>query len=1235
MERTLDTWQVYRRRCASIKVEAIEAAVLTYLATGISKVFPVVYIIGEGIGRFLASAVATTRLILLSCILANLCIRLGCGLLFKSISSFWIADGGNTSIESVPTYALSSSSATGTGSGRGNRRGTTTGRGSSASQQSSSGTRKLPVSLSDIEGFDDWGDGDAGDDDDQKEKVPRHERERKGAADSSQRVLVLIPQELYEECRNTLEQVGAAQARCLHRGRHNAVHSPRPSEDGSLYEILDPVNFAEVIGTLLDGRQRGEWPQELARSGITEHLTDRQALFGRIVLVWVSRALFEDIERDVGPFNQLSALAYHLHGVPGYITAFREFIELTADTGHNQFPSFLHTLLFHSEESSSAVDHDNRTTRGSSHSDGRSRTNGDPVATRASARIAAKKGTATVREEVNEQQEKRHMGPSVEAAGASTGVTVARKDEGKQLSSEKPLGDDTESIKDKENDDHCDDESEEGEGEGNSRQEEEEEGDPTLRSPRTLTFGSVRILGHSARSHLSESVTKRSQPTRAAHPKGSTAGGGNGGGDDDGESDGDSSEESGATKECITCQQGLPSGYPADECLNCAEKRDNRSGIRVECRMCGAYKHRMELREGCCSLCHKAVVTSRNEHHNFCRPGVQAKQSKPISKGEDDESGGRPASNRPIGHSTLTEQLQQRRATNSRVIDLQQIAHDLARQYKPQAKAQKGITIATKLYDPNTGNGAQFLNLLSDHLAQHRLSATSIEGLITSLQAGELLVPKDRNILSNARLAKMPLLKNPPDEATDEQLKEALERHLLYYLQEFYKPPRPDTLRASLADVTLVGGEVGLYRFFTELMAIFMAQFPKDTEQPEKVPQEVFSRFEEEVARNIREDSKYMRTFYNAMREEETDNERLGIVKSELSLIFATLKRLRDQAEGEQKSRYAGRSPSRERNVRSAGGYGTTLQDVSDNSSSNPTSDRHDPSFIESQQRTAYTTDTDNSHQQRIVDCDNRMARVNIHASSVNTSTASATSTGVPRKQSNFTRTPQQVLENIREVRNTGDYARCDLGDTVEDQALFFQLLENECFADAQKETDILRARAEENKRQAEESKRQATLIQRIEELEHKVSYSEQADCWETPTATVHGGFTPSSSNRTGQQQPPQQYQQRRIQCADCRSYDHAAADCPYFDPIERSANKEALARLESYKSDEILRRMFSDGALQRLKDDREGQERVRREVGDRRAAMGGKSTSATTGKSVTFGRGTDKGAGGGSGGTT
>jgi hypothetical protein len=52
-----------------------------------------------------------------------------------------------------------------------------------------------------------------------------------------------------------------------------------------------------------------------------------------------------------------------------------------------------------------------------------------------------------------------------------------------------------------------------------------------------------------------------------------------------------------------------------------------------------------------------------------------------------------------------------------------------------------------------------------------------------------------------------------------------------------------------------------------------------------------------------------------------------------------------------------------------------------------------------------------------------------------------------------------------------GDYTRFEIGDTAEDRALFFQLLENEYFAEARKEAQT-----------------KAQSSRHIEELEHRHS---------------------------------------------------------------------------------------------------------------------------------------------------
>jgi hypothetical protein len=144
-------------------------------------------------------------------------------------------------------------------------------------------------------------------------------------------------------------------------------------------------------------------------------------------------------------------------------------------------------------------------------------------------------------------------------------------------------------------------------------------------------------------------------------------------------------------------------------------------------------------------------------------------------------------------------------------------------------------------------------------------------------------------------------------------------------------------------------------------------------------------------------------------------------------------------------------------------------------------------------------------------------------------------------------------------------------------------------------------------------------------------------------------GSPPSTSTR----QPQWPYQQRGgpsygktndpygktgDQCGFCRSYDHLATNCEFYSDATQRVNTEALARIEPNKAENILHHMFSDGVLQTMRDAKDAQERIRKEVMDKRAAFladrqpgtGGKLTNPpTTSKTVTFGKGGDKSDGG------
>ena len=246
----------------------------------------------------------------------------------------------------------------------------------------------------------------------------------------------------------------------------------------------------------------------------------------------------------------------------------------------------------------------------------------------------------------------------------------------------------------------------------------------------------------------------------------------------------------------------------------------------------------------------------------------------------------------------------------------------------------------------------------------------------------------------------------------------------------------------------------------------------------------------------------------------------------------------------------------------------------------------------------------------------------------------------------NITRSYASIASNVHAVLASGDYAVCNFGDTVEDQARWLQTYANEVastLSTKKIEEDTPRPRAAGG-----------NLDEELKLLESRLSKLEQTPATSaaygdgqqlenniggSSSVIANSGYTsspPSGSTRQAQQWSP--YQQRPYgkpsQCGYCRSNGHTAANCEFYLPVEQLANTGALAQIEPYKAESILNRMFSEGVLQYLCEAKDVQDRIRKEVMDKRATLladkqpvtGGKLTNPPTpSKTVTFGKGGDK----------
>ena len=139
--------------------------------------------------------------------------------------------------------------------------------------------------------------------------------------------MLLVPQELYAILTVELEEHHPDHALLLHRGRNNRVPTPRRSEQRSEsndYELLDRNGFTQVLALILNDIPTDQWPPTLARFGITERLTNEQALWDRLVLVWIPSDAFIRLQNDLLPtgFDLREPEGYSLRGSDGYVVTF-------------------------------------------------------------------------------------------------------------------------------------------------------------------------------------------------------------------------------------------------------------------------------------------------------------------------------------------------------------------------------------------------------------------------------------------------------------------------------------------------------------------------------------------------------------------------------------------------------------------------------------------------------------------------------------------------------------------------------------------------------------------------------------------------------------------------------------------------------------------------------------------------------------------------------------------------
>ena len=271
-------------------------------------------------------------------------------------------------------------------------------------------------------------------------------------------------------------------------------------------------------------------------------------------------------------------------------------------------------------------------------------------------------------------------------------------------------------------------------------------------------------------------------------------------------------------RHCKRCNKILEPDYSYDVCGDC--RYDKKAAEHEECKLCGIFKMATELTsKGHCSVCNAAILQSQLAQQTKLGgtrvPGILAMGPTGTTTGT--------ASNLTTNRSYGRALARQREAPNSRLLAFEAKAKELAQGYTFEEKAQKGSNATYSKFDPiNLSQGHLFLVHLNDFLAYQGSKATNVRGLIRCLETGELLTQEGKVKLMTTRNASVSLLKPPAADATESELQMVLKDHILWYLTEFYTPPKADNLQGALEQIHLTDGEAGVYQYWLNLMATWV-----------------------------------------------------------------------------------------------------------------------------------------------------------------------------------------------------------------------------------------------------------------------------------------------------------------------------------------------------------------------------------------------------------------------------